>query len=277
MKTIVTHYSPDLDAFASCWLIKRYLPKWSCAEIRFVPAGETLESKDPDKNPSIIHVDTGLGRFDHHQTGKKTSATRLFFDYLKKEGFIGKKEVVPLERMVDVITMIDQFNEVFLPDPTADIYEFNLYQLVDGLKNIIQNDEQTTDMVFIILDAVFIGFKNKVRAEEEIKNGFIFRSFWGKALAMENGVEESIKLAQKSGYFLVVRRNPENGMIRIKARPDTKIGLDELYYKLKSIDKKATWYLHPSKRILLNGSMKNPKTKPSSLSLKKIIEIISSF
>jgi hypothetical protein len=94
---------------------------------------------------------------------------------------------------------------------------------------------------------------------------------------MENGVEESIKLAQKKGYDLVIRKQLKNGMIRIKARPDTKYGLKDVYLKIKEIDSKATWYLHPSQRILLNGSLKNPKTKPSHLSLKKIIEIIKSF
>ena len=277
MKVVVTHYSPDFDALAACWLIKRYLTGWSKADIKFVPAGETLEEKLVDSQENIIHVDTGLGKFDHHQTNEKTSATKLVFEYLKEKNLINKKELFPLERMVEVITMIDHFNEVFLPEPTADIYDFNLYQMIEGLKNIIQNDFKTCEVVFPLFDAVFIGFKNKVRAEYEIKKGLVFQSKWGKSLAMENGVEESIKLAQKKGYSLVIRKNSENGMIRIKARPDTKYGLDDLYSKLKSIDPKATWYLHPSKRILLNGSMKNPKTKPSSLPLRRIIEIVRSF
>ncbi len=277
MKIIVTYYSPDFDALAASWFIKRYLTGWSKACLKFVPAGETLENKPADSNLNIIHVDTGLGQFDHHQTNEKTSAVKLIFEHLKEKNLINKKELPPLERMVEVITMIDHFHEVFLPESTADIYDFNLYQLIDGLKNIIQNDVKTSEVIFLLFDAVLIGFKNKVRAESEITKGFVFQSKWGKSLAMENGVEESIKLAQKKGYFLVIRRNPENNMVRIKARPDAKYGLDELYLKLKSIDPKATWYLHPSKRILLNGSTKNPKTKPSSLPLRRIIEIVRSF
>lgn len=277
MKIIVTHYSPDFDALAACWLIKRYFPGWSKASIKFVPAGETLEDASVDSNSSVIHVDTGLGKFDHHQNNRNTSATKLVFEYLREKNLVNKKEILPLERMIEIVTMIDHFNEVFLPEPTSDIYDFNLHQLIDGLKNIVQNDIKTCEMTFPLFDAALIGFKNKVRAEDEIKRGFIFESKWGKSLAMENRVEESIKLAQKRGYYLVIRRNPENGMIRIKARPDTKNGLDELYLKLKNSDSKATWYLHPSKRILLNGSMKNPKTKSSTLTLRRIIEIARSF
>ncbi len=55
MKTIVTHLSPDLDAIASCWLIKKYLTDWDSAEIRLVPAGTTLNNEPPDDNKEIIH------------------------------------------------------------------------------------------------------------------------------------------------------------------------------------------------------------------------------
>ena len=40
MKIIVTHMRPDLDAVGSVWAIKRFLPGWEEAIVRFVPAGE---------------------------------------------------------------------------------------------------------------------------------------------------------------------------------------------------------------------------------------------
>ena len=46
MKIIVTHASPDWDAITSIWLLKRFLPGWNTAEIRFVPAGERLKSSE---------------------------------------------------------------------------------------------------------------------------------------------------------------------------------------------------------------------------------------
>ena len=47
-------------------------PGWDKAEVKFVPAGKTLNSNPPDVDPEIIHVDTGLGKFDHHTTGDKS-------------------------------------------------------------------------------------------------------------------------------------------------------------------------------------------------------------
>src|SRR3990167_4986033 len=102
-KILVTHISPDLDAIASSWLIKRYLPEWESAEHEFVPAGSTLKNKDPDANKNVIHVDTGLGKFDHHQLKERSSATKRVFDYLAEEGYIKEKDIVTVEHMVQFI------------------------------------------------------------------------------------------------------------------------------------------------------------------------------
>ena len=48
MKIIVTHLSPDLDALASSWLLKRFLTGWTEAEITYVPAGETYKNQPPE-------------------------------------------------------------------------------------------------------------------------------------------------------------------------------------------------------------------------------------
>jgi hypothetical protein len=59
------------------------MPGWKSAEFKFVQAGETLDNLPPDNNPEIIHVDTGFGKFDHHQTDKETCASKLVFEYLE--------------------------------------------------------------------------------------------------------------------------------------------------------------------------------------------------
>jgi hypothetical protein len=76
MKTVVTHIGPDLDAITSVWLVKTYFPGWEEAHMAFVPAGTTLRGEPPDSDPEIIHVDTGFGDFDHHQTDEDTCAAK---------------------------------------------------------------------------------------------------------------------------------------------------------------------------------------------------------
>lgn len=277
MKTIVTHLSPDLDAIASVWLVKKYLPDWDNAQIKFVPSGTTLDDHLPDSDKNIIHVDTGHGRFDHHQTNDYTSATKLVFKFLHGRDLIDEKDTKALEKIIEYVNSTDHFAEVFYSDPDADRYDFMVRQLVDGLKVINRDEAKLIDIIFLLLEAALIVFKNKVNAEEEINNGFVFKSYLGRSLALESKNEEIVKLALKKGFSLVIRRHPEVGFTRIKTLPDKKYSLKPIYKKILEIDKKGSWYFHISEHMLLNGSSGNPKLVPTSLSLNKIIEIVKNI
>jgi len=273
-KTIVTHISPDLDAIAASWLIKRYLRDWESADHAFVPAGETLDKKPVDYDPNIIHVDTGLGRFDHHQLKVRSSATKRIFDYLAEEGYIKEKDIVTVEHMVQFITEIDNFGEVHFPDPTNDRYSFCLHEFVYPLRGQLTSDKELVNMVFLILDSILFTIKNNIHAKKDIESGLVMNTPWGKTIIMETKNEGAVKFALKSGYEMVVRRDPLTHHIRIKTQPNKKYDLTRLYKKMLEVDADATWFLHISKNMLLNGSSKKPDSVPSSLSLKRLIAIL---
>lgn len=273
MKTIVTHKSPDLDAATSLWLVKSFLPGWSEAPLQFVPAGTTLNNKGPDENPDIIHVDTGYGAFDHHQTDEFTSASKKVLDFLMKEGHVKETNRESLERLVAFVTDDDHFMEVYYPEPEADRYDLLLSNLVRGLK-MMYDDHEVVAIVFHLLDAGLRLLESKVKAEKEVKLGYIFTSYVGKSIALESANEATIGLAQKMGYKLVARKDPKAGHIRIKTPPDPGCDLTPLYQKIIKHDKIGTWFLHASKHMLLNGSPKRPDQKPSPLTIQKLIEII---
>lgn len=277
MKTIVTHLSPDLDAIASVWLIKKYLPDWNDAQIKFVPSGKTLEDQIVDSDKNVIHVDTGLGKFDHHQTNDYTSATKLVYKYLLGRDYIEEKEIKALEKIIEYVNSTDHFAEVFYADPEADRYDFMIRQLVDGLKVINREETKLIEIIFLLLEAALIVFKNKVNAEEEINRGFVFKSYLGRSLAIESKNEETVKLALKKGFTLVIRRHPEVGFTRIKTIPEKKYTLRPIYDKILELDKKGSWFFHISGHMLLNGSSGNPKLIPTTLSLNRIIEIAKSI
>jgi len=277
MKTIVTHLSPDLDAIASVWLIKKYLPNWNDAQVKFVPSGTTLDNQSPDSDKDVIHVDTGLGKFDHHQTNDYTSATKLVYKYLMGRDYIDEKEIKPLEKIIEYVNSTDHFAEVFYSDPEADRYDFMVRQLVDGLKVINRDEAKLMEIIFLLLESALIVFKNKVNAEEEINRGFVFKSYLGRSLAIESKNEEAVKLALKKGFTLVIRRHPEVGFTRIKTIPDKKYNLRPIYEKILEVDKKGSWFFHISGHMLLNGSSGNPKLIPTTLSINKIIEIVKAI
>src|SRR3990172_5392236 len=99
MKIIVTHSAPDLDAVTSVWLIKKFLQGWNDAEVKFVPAGTKIAnsklqiansgSGDPIEKigeNEVIHVDTGMGPLDHHQTSDdNVCGASLTWDFVREK------------------------------------------------------------------------------------------------------------------------------------------------------------------------------------------------
>lgn len=274
MNTIVTHYSPDIDAITAVWLIRRFLPGWKQARCVFVPAGETLDSGDPDGHPDIIHVDTGFGMFDHHQNNEETCASKKILAYIHKKKNLKNGDAMALERMIDVVNRYDHFKEVFLAPANDDMYDFSLAYLINGVKLKLQDDTQVVHYVETMLDGLYINFKNKINAESTIQMGFKFKSAWGKCIAFESENDETMKLALKDGYDLVVRRSAQYKYIRIKLHPRVRKRLKSLFEKVGRVDKEASWFYHSSGRMLLNGSSKAKQSKPSSLTLNAIIALI---
>lgn len=280
MKTIVTHIAPDVDAVTSVWLLIRFLPGWGEAQVSFVPAGKTLNNEPVDSDPEIWHVDTGMGRLDHHQTDEDTCAARRTWEYIKKieNGKLKMENYTDeaMERLIDVVNDIDHFQEVYFPNPTADFYDISLVGILDGLKLLYaDNNQKLVDVGLDALDGVYKSFQNKVWAESEIKEKSMeFKTKWGKGLAIETINDETVRLAQKQGYVMAVRKDPKKGFIRIKALPQSQVDFTSCYNILKEKDKNATWYLHAGKKMVLNGSVKNPDSKPTSLTLREIIEVL---
>lgn len=274
-KTLVTHIFPDLDAVTSLWLFDRYDDDFTKANFEFVPAGSTFEGKVVDSDPDIVHVDTGLGRFDHHHTDERTCAAKLVFEYLLDSKKIKSKDIPALERLTDLVIQIDQFEDFFWPEAANDRYDLGLNSLLDYLKlSGSLNDKELVYQGFSLLDALLAGLKFKVKAEEEIKEGIEFESYLGRSLAVETRVSAINKLAQKLGFALVLRKEPGTGFVSLKSQPKKELDLTRAYKALVKADQFADWYFHPSKHIILNGSRHNRNVKASRLSLKEVVEVI---
>jgi hypothetical protein len=298
MKIIVTHTSPDWDAITSVWVLKRFLSGWGDAKVEFVPAGQRRGGQDAKLMPDdadpiekigedeVIHVDTGLTPLDHHQTqDTNVSAASRSWDYVMAQIAQGNNHLTDehkeaVSRIVKVVVATDHFKEVFWKDTTEDYMEMGFLGLLDGLKLIKQNqDLEYLEFGMLCLNAMTAQFENRIWAEREIKDkGQKFETRFGKGIGFETINDSVLKLAQKMGYVMVVRKDPRKGYVRIKTLPaqgeNKGADLTLAYEQLKKIDPDATWFLHVSKKMLLNGSPKNPKMRPSKLSVSDIIKVL---
>jgi hypothetical protein len=283
MKLLVTHYSPDLDAIASCWVFKRFdSENYADAKFAYVNPGQTIDLRTAADlgfaREDITHTDTGLGIFDHHQPErgmKRVCATSLVYEYvcaLHPE----LKEDKALAYLSDYVNAIDHFEEIYWENADDLKYQFLIQNLIDGLRlsGVTENDS-IMYFGFECLDAAYASIREQIGASEALEEkGRMFETRWGRALAIETANDEAIKLGQKQGFCVVVRKDPGRGNIRIKAVPGKDIDLSPIYDAIIKRDTEGTWYFHPSKTMLLNGSSKTLDHKPTHLSLDEVMEII---
>lgn len=273
VKTIVTHFNPDLDALTSVWLIKRFWIGWADAVVRFTAAGKTLNNEPVDANPEVLHVDTGEGKFDHHQDhSRKPACYQVLKELIVQDEDFAKDKA--LKRLVAVVVDADIGNYIHWPESQTDRYEFSLDGVIGGLKQQGTNDQQMVDLCLVYLDGVYTALKNKIKAEEILKEGIIFETRWGKAIGFETQNDMVLDLGEKMGYSLALRKDPKRASLRIYARNDRRVDLTPVWERLKKLDPEATWFLHQSKCLLLNGSSKNPDMKMTKLSLAEVIEVL---
>ena len=74
IEKIVLYSGADFDALFATWLFMRNISFAKYAKIEFVKIGETWKNQKVDSDPSIVHIDTGSGRFDHHRGKAKTAS-----------------------------------------------------------------------------------------------------------------------------------------------------------------------------------------------------------
>lgn len=283
MKLLVTHFSPDLDAISSVWMLKRFDERtYADSKLYFVNPGETIDLRvAADMGFSmedITHTDTGLGMFDHHQPErgmKRICATSLVYDYIC-DIHPEYKQDKALAYISEYVTAIDHFEENAWDNAGDPKFQFLLQNILDGVRLVgLHDDESICQFGFTCLDGVYASLKEQIGAQEAIdEKGMLFQTKWGRALAIESANDEVIKLGQKQGYVLVVRKDPGRGNIRIKAVPGKGIDLTDIAEAIKKKDVTGTWYFHPAKTMLLNGSSKSNNQKPSPLSLSEVVAII---
>jgi hypothetical protein len=274
-KTVVTHFSPDLDGIPAYWLLKKFHPEFKDANIAFAPAGGTYNNEPVDSREDIVHVDTGMGKFDHHQTGEFTCGAQLVYEYLVKEDYVSSDDEA-LGRLVKILTEIDHAYDVYKwCESASDRYEFSLHNILTGWKILHpRQDEKYVDWTIFALEAVYKILQYKVKGEKDLKAGKKFQTRWGEGIAIYTANDSVLEIAIKEGYAVVARKDPAKGYVRITGSTNHGVDFTKGYDILREKDPEATWFLHASKVLIRNGSIRNPQMKPSKLNVDEVIEVL---
>lgn len=282
-KYIVTHHVPDLDAIASTWLLKTFDQQhYGEARFEFVDPGRQLDEDRQRElqvtSAEITHVDTGLGEFDHHQPDRGQTyvcAATLVHDYLCQLHPDLKTDHA-LQTIVNFINEIDHLHEIYWPDASNHRYGFMIHELLEGMEAMqLHDDDSLLHFGMTCLDAIYAHLTQTIKAEELLaQKAYFFEIKEIRCAAIETENDDVIKVAQKQGIMMVVRKDPQKGFVRIKVRPDSKLDLKPVYDEVVKRDPLANWYYHQSGKMLLNGSSKHRNQNPSRLTLAEVVSII---
>ena len=260
--TIVGHLAPDLDCLTAIWILIHFGGLVN-TDLRFVPAGATLGDLPADSDRHVIHVDTGGGRYDHHQRrSRHLCAAELV-----------RRAVAPndsaLERMVQQVCQIDSATA-----PAGEQGFFNISSLIAGYNLLFPTRPQHVAFaMFPNLEAWHAHELRQLRLEAAFARRLEFDTPWGLGIAMESEDGGSSKLAYGHGAVLYAYRDG-HGWMGVAAQSRSDVDLSPIYQDLRQVDQGADWYLHPNRRLLLCGTAKAPPRAPSRLTLAELVRVI---
>jgi hypothetical protein len=260
--TIVGHLAPDLDCLTAIWILIRF-GNVANANLEFVPAGKTWQDRPVDSDPRVVHVDTGGGRYDHHQR----NARGLCAAELVRRSIAASD--LALERMVRQVCQLDNATA-----PAGEQGFFNITSLIAGYNLLFPTrPHHVAQAMLPNLDAWLEHEARQIRLEQAFARRLEFETPWGLGIAMESDDGGSSKLAYRSGAVLYAYRDG-HGWMGVAAQSRSNVDLSTVYQDLRTVDADADWYLHPNRRLLLCGSAKAPPRVPSRLTLHELVSVI---
>jgi len=261
---IVTHVNPDLDSCLAIWLIKRFVFPNKEIIIKFVSMNEKIPPSEVKNGYEVIYVDTGHGKYNHHNTSKYVCAASL----VMKDFTLEKNEAI--KNMVNYALIIDHGKNL-----NKEVSDFDLINVIEGLNNIYkQNPEMVVEKCIYFLDGIYYSLKQKIVAEKELEKAITFKTKWGKGIGITTSNPKVRYLAHKKGYKVFINVDPIYKYRSFLSPGNSDVDYSELYEKIKKIEPNSEWFLHSSKQLLLCGSKKAPNKKLSNLSLQQMINLL---
>lgn len=269
MKTLVTHINPHLDDIFAVWLFKKYNPDFKDAKLEFISADKGNQGLEETKDK--IYIGVGRGRFDEHKEGLDSCAGSLVYEYLQVNRNIPQDEITKnaLEKLVEWNKLIDTGKA-----PLHEFSEFSMQSFIRPLDSKRETSLKAIQLGEEILDRILAVLKRKQQSLKDWKKAVEFSSKFGKAYAV---VSETVDRAfcKKIGGDLFLIYNPKYRSVQYFTPSD--FDLESIYKKVKELDPEADWYLHQSHHIILCGSHTAPGSKPTKLTLDKLIEVAKSI
>lgn len=304
---IILPTRPQPDTLVAIFILKKFgeeaFPGIREAKIDFwqvMPAGETEESLD---KKGVILIDLGGGRFDHHGTKSKTTASDLISSHL------GISDDPSLAKLIEYARRDDFYGKgTISPDPID--RAFGLSSLIAVLnKSLVKNPAKVVDIILPILIA---HHNEELKRTKELPEEFEKKLSAGEAdvfpvkqrdkklkaviVNSESGSLAGYLRSQNGGKFDVVAQWLPSGHVNILTRPTKRIDLRSLAALLRLEEATASgseleigvrdlarfgrikeipeWYYDPATNSIQNGGLNPKEINPTKITREKFRKIV---
>lgn len=266
--TLVTHPAPHIDDVAALWQLQRFDPKYTDANLMFVPAEAAR-----DLLPNHVGVGVGRGAFDEHKGDKKECATTLVWKYLRRRKLLpGGLVGAALVQLVADVLHDDLGLNVGQPGNFRS--NSHLLRTIAGLPD--QDSILATRWGYTLMDALLELYVKREVALRAVRKGIRFQTRWGKAIAVRSDIPPFMAsdISAELGYALVVVEHPKRLYLNVRSYPRSSTDLSKLASAVREIDGFDAWYLHHSKRMLIHGGLTSPADHRSKLRLENMVKLM---
>jgi len=279
MSIISTHLRPDLDAIASVWLLKRFVPAFHNATVEFANTA-TADANTLARAAAVVDTggiyDAARWRFDHHQLpgaqSTMTCAARLVWDELRRHG----ADVADLAPLIALVHDGDSHHPHAATSDTV-----GLHALLRAYEQRDPSDHGVLAFGKVLLDLLAEQLKRTATAVRTLGRAIRYTAADKAFLAVEGGRElTEAALANGAGVVLFFEQMPQQHSIAVGLlrRAGSAVDVGALVgAALQRAETSATvaeelrrWYRHPAGFFSGRGTAKAPDGRALAAPLGEI-------
>lgn len=277
-RIIYTHHRPDLDAAASVWCVKTFVPGYEEAEVRFVPAN--WDGKELEEEDLAVDIEAG-GKGIKGEKGQNGIVHSAFASLMRR--YAPLEDQGALTHLVRFVDLQDSRGSVirslgFGKEEQSTLSVLSATSLNAVLRALQAKHDFNDEIIIARMSEIFDGLleteRARRRAQEESNRAFVLP---GGIVAIVKEPKElyTNAILFERGIRVVIYVDGNNiGLVRSNEEP---LRMD--HPKIQEVVQKAgefkEWFAHPAGFLFCRGSRKSPAETPSKVQPDELGEAVN--
>lgn len=274
---LITHYNVDLDAAASVWAARRFIPNGFMADLVFKPAN--WDGKDATEDDIIVDISAGGKgiKGDIDTVGQVSSAFRLIVDT-----YATADDKRALSGLVDYVNTQDSTGSalrVYVPgnkESQRVLGATGLNAVLHGFKATLKDDTAVIEKMGEIFDGLREVALQRWQAEAEAGKAQLFHGGKIALVVQENGSNNGINgVLFGMGVLVVIYQSGYNLGIVTSRDCLNRADHDMFRQVVHDAGEADEWFSHPAGFLYCRGSNKALAVSPSKVKPQDLIAAVA--